>query len=197
MKLNYPATQRNKHAILDALRSHLPATGTVLEIASGSGQHAVHFASELPHLTWQPSSLEAEERASIAAYQRDHAVANMRPPVALDVTQDPWPLQTADAVVCINMIHIAPWTASEALFAGAARLLSSGAPLITYGPYRFNGRHVSESNVAFDASLRQRDERWGIRDVDTLEALGRETGFSRETTLALPANNHLLVWRRA
>ncbi len=196
MKRDYPATERNKHALLDALHAHLPKTGTVLEIASGSGQHAVHFAAGLPKLKWQPSSREEEERASIAAYAAEAQLPNLLPALSLDVTAHPWPVTAADAIVCINMIHIAPWAASEGLFSGAAQLLKPGTPLITYGPYKFEGEFTSPSNAQFDASLQRRDPDWGVRDVVDLDALAARAGFARTHTAALPANNHVLVWLR-
>lgn len=196
MKLDYPATSRNRDAILQVLTRELPRSGLVLEIASGSGQHAAYFARHLPGVTWQPSSREPEERASIAAYRADGGPANLAEPLALDVHDDPWPVASADAVVCINMIHISPWEATIALFRGASERLLSERPLLTYGPYRFSGRHVSESNERFDASLRMRDPRWGVRDIDDLQALAARTGFCLAATHAMPANNHVLVWRR-
>lgn len=194
MKLDYPATQRNKDAILDVLRAQLPDNGTVLEVAAGSGQHAVHFAAGLPHLLWQPTSREAEERASIDAHAAEADLPNVLPALDLDVELD-WPDAAPDAIVCINMIHIATWSAAEALFQGSARRLAVGAPLITYGPYRFGGA-TAPSNEAFDASLRRRNPEWGVRDVDDLDALAESVGLSRAVTEALPANNHAIVWRR-
>jgi SAM-dependent methyltransferase len=191
-----PSVARNREPILEILRRVLPPTGLVLEIASGTGEHAVHFARGLPGVSWQPTDPSEAALASIAAWREDAALPNLRPPLALDVTA-PWPVDTAAAVVCINMLHISPWEAAVALFAGAARVLSPGAPLVTYGPYRFAGRFTAPSNHAFDADLRARDPRWGVRDVDDLDALARDHGLVREETVALPANNHALVWRRA
>lgn len=196
MKLDYPATQRNKDAIARALRPFLPQLGSVLEVASGSGQHAVHFASEFPHLTWQPSSYEEQERASISAYVAEAARKNLLPPLDLNVLGTPWPLTMAEAVFCANMIHIAPWQATEGLFSGAASVLNTGSSLVTYGPYRFHGEFTSPSNRMFDERLRSRDSRWGVREIDDLEAVGQRVGFAREETVELPANNHLIVWRR-
>ncbi|MBK9034498.1 MAG: DUF938 domain-containing protein [Myxococcales bacterium] len=189
-----PSVARNRAPILEVLRRALPPSGVVLEIASGTGEHAVHFAGALPALTWQPTDADPAARASIAAWREDAALPNLRAPLPLDVT-GPWPLATADAVVCINMIHISPWAATEALFAGAARVLAAGAPLVTYGPYRFGGV-TAPSNLDFDASLRARDPRWGVRDVDDLDACAATCGLARIETVALPANNHALVWRR-
>lgn len=193
-----PATARNRAPILEVLRRVLPAEGVVLELASGTGEHAVHFAAALPGLTWQPSDPSPEARASIAAWRAEAALPNLRPPLPLDVVA-PWPLDDVAplaAIVCINMIHIAPWAATEALFAGAARALAPGAPLVTYGPYRFGGAFTADSNAAFDADLRARDPRWGVRDVDDLTALAAGHAIALVETVALPANNHALIWRR-
>ena len=196
MKLDYPATQRNKDALLEVLREHLPERGVVLEIASGSGQHAIHFARHLVDITWQPSSRELEERASIDAYRAAApGLENLRHALALDVHDDPWPIASAEAIVCINMIHIAPWQATLDLFAGAARLLGPGGVLITYGPYRFEGV-TAPSNERFCQSLRARDPRWGVRDLVDLEQVARAQGISRSATESMPANNHSLVWTR-
>ncbi len=190
-----PATLRNRDPILAALRRFLPPTGTLLEIASGTGEHAVFFAAGLPGITWQPSDPGADARASINAHAADAALPNLRAALALDVTAPVWPLGRADAVLCCNMIHIAPWAATEGLLAGAARLLPPGAPLLLYGPYRQAGVETAPSNEAFDADLRARDPAWGLRDLDAVTAAAR--GFTREAVLALPANNLLVTFRRA
>ena len=196
MKLDYPATARNQTAILATLRGVLGDARSVLEVASGSGQHATFFAAELPHVTWQPSSYEEEERASIAAYRSEMPdLLNLLPPVALDVHDQPWPLEAVDAVFCANMIHIAPWSACVALFEGASRVLRAGGALITYGPYRFDGGFTADSNANFDASLRRRNPSWGVRDVSALAEVGAPLGFALVDTQELPANNHVLVWR--
>lgn len=190
-----PATLRNRDPILAALRRFLPPTGTLLEIASGTGEHAVFFATALPGITWQPSDPGADARASIDAHAADAALPNLRPALALDVTAPDWPLGRADAVLCCNMIHIAPWAATEGLMAGAARLLPPGAPLLLYGPYRQAGVETAPSNEAFDADLRARNPAWGLRELDAVTAAAR--GFTREAVLALPANNLLVTFRRA
>lgn len=190
-----PATARNRAPILAVLQEVLPGRGLVLEIASGTGEHVVHFAAALPDLTWQPSDPSEDARASIAAWRDEAALPNLRAPLPLDVTA-PWPVDAADAIVCINMIHIAPWEATLALFAGAARVLPPGGPLVTYGPYRFGGAFTAESNAAFDADLRRRDPRWGVRDVVDLEAAAIAAGLTLIGTFGLPANNHAIVWRR-
>ena len=195
MKQFAPATERNREPILGVLRRVLPEHGLVLEIASGTGQHAVALAGALPGVTWQPTDHDPVSLASIAAYRADAALPNLRPPLALDVEAWPWPVDHADAIVCINMIHISPWSATVALFAGAARALPPGGVLVTYGPYRFAGKLPAPSNQAFDESLRARDPRWGIRDVVDLEAEAARAGLRLEETVALPANNHALVFR--
>lgn len=196
MKLDYPATGRNRGPILEVISKVLPSAGTVLEIASGSGQHAVYFAEHLPGLRWQPTSPDPAERASIEAWRDEAQLPNLQAPLALDVLEQPWPVDRADAVFNANMIHIAPWEVAAALFDGAAALLSAGAVMITYGPYRFDGDFGAASNAEFDRSLRARDASWGIRDVVDLDALGERTGWTRERTIGMPANNHTLVWRR-
>lgn len=190
-----PATLRNRDPILAALRSFVPPTGTLLEIASGTGEHAVFFAAALPGITWQPSDPGAEACASIDAHAGDAALPNLRPALTLDVTTLEWPIKRADAMLCCNMIHIAPWAATEGLMAGAARLLPPGAPLLLYGPYRQAGVATAPSNEAFDADLRARDPAWGLRDLDAVTATA--AGFTREAVLDLPANNLLVVFRRA
>ena len=190
-----PATLRNRDPILAALRRFLPPTGTLLEIASGTGEHAVFFAAALPGITWQPSDPGADARESTDAHGADAALSNLLPALALDVMAPAWPLGRADAVLCCNMIHIAPWAATEGLMAGAARLLPPGAPLLLYGPYRQAGIETAPSNEAFDADLRARDPAWGLRDLDAVTEAAR--GFTREAVLTLPANNLLVTFRRA
>jgi len=196
MKLEAPAAGRNREPIREVLARWLPERGLVLEIASGSGEHALHLARAFPDLEWQPSDVSTEAIASIAAWREEVALANLRAPLALDVTADTWPVAAADAIVCINMIHISPWEATVGLFAGAARTLAAGGVLVTYGPYAFDGVLAPESNIAFDRSLRARDPRWGVRDVRDLGALAVEHGFVHADTVAMPANNHSLLFRR-
>ncbi|MBY4949627.1 DUF938 domain-containing protein [Cupriavidus respiraculi] len=191
-----PATERNRDAILDVLRRVLPPTGLVLEIASGTGQHAVHFAAALPGLTWQPSDPDADSRESIAAWTAHAGLGNVKAPLALDVTQTPWPVQQADAVVCINMIHIAPWAAAQALIAGAGRVLGDGGVLYLYGPYRRHGAHTAPSNAAFDAQLRASNADWGVRDMEAVIALGEAAGFRCDEPVPMPANNFSLILRK-
>ena len=189
----WAAADRNKAAILEALGPRLPATGLVLEVSSGSGQHCAWFAAALPQLEFQPTEFDAAMLPSIAAWVA--GLENVRAPVQLDVTEA-WPVQTAAAVYCANMLHIAPWAAAEALFAGAGRVLAPGGRLFTYGPYKFDGAFTAPSNAAFDRSLQARDACWGVRDVGDLDGLAEAAGLSRVETLALPANNHLLVWEK-
>jgi len=191
-----PAADRNKEPILAVLRRVLPARGLVCEISSGTGQHVVHFAAALPHLTWQPSELDARLHASIAAWIAHEGLANVRPPLALDVTADAWPLERAEAILCINMIHIAPWDATLGLMRGAARLLGPGGVLFLYGPYRRFGAHTAPSNEAFDASLRASDPDWGVRDMETVVEVAGENGFALSEVVAMPANNFSVVLRK-
>lgn len=178
------------------LRDALPREGLVLEIASGSGEHADHFARAMPHLEWQPSDPDPAARGSIAAWREDAGLANLRGPIALDAAARDWPIDHADAIVCINMVHISPWRATLGLLAGAARLLPLAAPLIFYGPYRRADAPTAPSNEAFDASLRARDPEWGLREVEdvTREADRRSLAFER--LVEMPANNLTLIYRR-
>jgi len=199
-RLDSPSAERNKEPIADVLARVLPAAGTVLEIASGSGQHVVHFARRLPHLAFQPSDPTQGARASIDLHVEDAGLSSVRPALHIDVIDTGW--QSAihvaiAAVLCINMIHIAPFEATDGLLRGAAALLPTGAPLVLYGPFRFNGHFRAESNAAFDASLRARDPRWGIRDVDDLKRIGEAAGFEVSEIVDMPANNHVMVLTRA
>jgi hypothetical protein len=191
-----PAAERNKAPILAMLEQVLPEAGVVLEIASGTGQHAVHFAAALPALQWQPSEADLTLVAALEARCDAAALGNVRKPLVIDVRRPPWSLEGVAAVVCINMIHIAPWAAAEGLFAGASGVLGSGSPLVLYGPFKRGGEHTAPSNRAFDASLRARDAGWGVRDVDDVRALATREGFALERTEAMPANNFTLVFRR-
>jgi SAM-dependent methyltransferase len=195
-KWSTPSAERNKGPILDVLARVLPRRGLVLEIASGTGQHVLHFAKALPGLTWQPSDPDAELRKSIALRVREEQRTNVNGPIDLDVTKLPWPLQTADAVVAINMIHVAPWSATRALFEGAKALLPGGHVLFLYGPYRRFGRHTSESNAQFDRDLRAQDPEWGIRDLEAVSDIAAGAGFVLAETVEMPANNFSLVFKR-
>jgi SAM-dependent methyltransferase len=191
-----PAAERNREPILAVLQRVLPPTGLALEIASGTGQHVVHFAKALPKWTWQPSELDPQMRQSIAAWVSETGVANVLPPVNLDVSRADWPVERADAVVCINMIHISPWRATEHLLAGCERLLGPGGILFLYGPYRRFGRHTAPSNEAFDESLRQRNPQWGVRDLETVEETANQHGFALSEVVEMPANNLSVVFVR-
>jgi SAM-dependent methyltransferase len=191
-----PAAERNRQPILEVLKRALPATGLVLEVASGTGQHAEFFAERIPNLRWQPSDASPEALSSIEAWVGQSGRENLLPPIELDVRRAPWPIDAANAVLCINMIHISPWESSEALFRGAGALLTTGSPLVTYGPYRLHGAHTAPSNAAFDESLRSRDPRWGIRDIDELSELAVRTGFTLRERVEMPANNMTLIWSR-
>jgi SAM-dependent methyltransferase len=191
-----PSAERNREPILTVLREALPATGRVLEIASGTGQHAMCFAAALPGLDWQPSDVDGDARASIAAWIAHDGLPNVRAPLALDVHRPDWGIDSLDAVVCINMIHISPWSATQALFAGAGRRLVDGGVLYLYGPYKRGGAHTSPSNDAFDQQLRSRNSDWGVRDMETVVALGASAGLVCDEPVAMPANNFSLVFRK-
>jgi len=191
-----PATSRNRDAILAVLERQLPARGLVLELASGSGEHAVHFAARLPDLDFQPSDPDAASRASIDAWRQSAGLANLRPALAIDAASAHWPIEAADAVLCINMIHIAPWSAARGLIAGAARILSKGGLLYLYGPFSRDGRHTAPSNEAFDRDLRARDPAWGVRAIEAVAALAAAAGFSAPLVEEMPANNLSLSVRR-
>lgn len=191
-----PAAARNREAILAVLRDILPAAGTVLEIASGTGEHVVHFAAALPDLTFCPSDPEPTHRRSIVAHTRLAGAANIRPPLDLDTAAASWPITRADAVLCINMIHIAPWAATLGLMAGAGRILPPGGLLFLYGAFRENGAHTAPSNAAFDADLRMRDPRWGVRDREVVVRVAETQGLRLERRVDLPANNLGLILRR-
>jgi SAM-dependent methyltransferase len=192
MRRQAPAAARNRDPILDVLRLHLPALGLVLEVASGSGEHTAHFAEALPHLTFQPSDPDPDARASIDAWTE--GLANVRPAVMLDAGAEAWPIETADAIVCINMIHIAPWDAAVGLIRGAARRLPAGGTLFLYGPYTRGGITTAPSNTAFDRDLRARNPAWGLRDLDAVATLATQHGFSPPQIVEMPANNLSLVF---
>jgi SAM-dependent methyltransferase len=194
-RLTAPAAERNKGPILEVLRRFLPKAGLVLEIASGTGQHVMHFASALPSLTWQPTDLNAEHLTSISAWIRYGGLGNVRPPFELDVGADPWPVQRADVVLCFNMIHIAPWAAAVQLLEGAARVLVPGGVLFLYGPYKRFGAHTAPSNEAFDADLRRRNSEWGLRDMEQVVELAGKNGLSLVEIVPMPANNFSIIFR--
>jgi SAM-dependent methyltransferase len=194
IRLSAPSALRNRAPILEVLRTHLPPTGMVLEIASGTGEHVVHFAEALPSLGWQPTDPEPDRCASIDSWAA--GLPNIRPAIPLDTTAPDWPIPYADAVLCINMIHIAPWTAAEGLIAGAARILPQGGLLALYGPYRRAGQPMEPGNAAFDADLRRRNPAWGLRTVETVAALAAASGFDGPAVEPMPADNLMLLFRR-
>ncbi|MBW6399479.1 DUF938 domain-containing protein [Roseomonas sp. HJA6] len=191
-----PAALRNRDPILAVLRDTLPETGLVLEIASGSGEHVIHFAAALPGLTFQPSDPDPSARASIDAWVAESSASNIRPALALDAAAAHWPVAQASAALCINMIHISPWTATEGLLRGTASILPPDAPLLLYGPYRRGGAHTALSNAAFDDDLRARNPAWGVRDLEAVAELAAEWGFGPPAVTEMPANNLILVFRR-
>jgi len=195
-KLGSPAANRNRGPILAVLARVLPTEGTVLEIASGSGQHVVFFADALPALRFVPSDPDPSARDSIEAHRAEAGLANVEAALALDVRETPWPIATCDAVVAINMVHISPWEATLALLDGAAARLPAGGPLVLYGPYRVGGVHTAESNARFDEGLRARDPAWGVRDLEAVLAAAAERGLVESERVAMPANNLTVVLRR-
>jgi hypothetical protein len=196
-RLSAPAAQRNRGPILEVLQRVLPARGRVLEIASGSGEHVVHFARALPQLTWQPSDPDPAARESIRAWIAHEKPDNALAPLALDVTRARWAhaLEPVDAVLCINMIHISPWEACLGLLYGCEMLLPQGGPLVLYGPFMRAGAHTAPSNAAFDASLRRQDPRWGVRDLDDVQREAALRGFQLAEVVEMPANNLTVVLR--
>lgn len=195
MKRHAPATARNSEPLAEVLAEELPDRGLVLEVASGSGEHTVFLARQFPALDWQPSDVDLEALASVDAWAAEAAVANLRPAIALDAAQANWPIAAADAVLCVNMVHISLWSAAVGLFTGAGRILTSGAPLVLYGPFIEPGRETAPSNLAFDQSLKQRNSEWGLRNTADLDALAADHGLRRTARYAMPANNLVLVYR--
>jgi SAM-dependent methyltransferase len=192
-----PHVARNRDPILDVLKRVLPPRGLVLEIASGSGEHAAFFAAQLPALSWRPTDPDSQALASIAAHRAASDAANLLPPLQLDVTARVWPVERADAVMCCNMIHIAPWSACEGLIAGAQRILPAGGILYLYGPYKIDGRHTAPSNQDFDGYLRAQDAAWGIRDLADVTALAKRHDLALVETVSMPANNFSFIFRRS
>jgi hypothetical protein len=191
-----PATLRNRDAILAQLPIALPTSGLILEVASGTGEHAAHFAQHLPHLEWQPSDPSPGARLSIAAWLAAEGLSNVRPPLDIDAAAEAWPIDHAAAVLCINMIHISPWASTVGLLRGASRILPSGAPLILYGPYRRAGRPLEPGNEAFDYDLRARDPSWGLRLLDDVANCAADHGFQLDHVIDMPANNLTVIFRR-
>ena len=195
MKQFAPACERNKDYILAVLRDILPVSGLVLEIGSGSGQHAAYFAPQFPDLLWQPTDM-ADNLPSIAAWCQESDTSNIRPPLALDLAQEPWPVSEAQAVLCINTIHIVSWELVQRLFKGVARVLQPGGIFYAYGPYRYSDQAMAPSNVDFDAWLKARDPASGIRDFEAVDALAEDAGLTLMGDRAMPANNRSLWWRK-
>jgi Protein of unknown function (DUF938) len=195
-KLHAPATARNRDFIAGVLQRYLPKRGLVLEIASGSGEHAVHFARAFPDLDFQPTDPDPQALASIEAWRTAAGLPNVRAAIALDAAAPAWPIAAADAVLCINMIHIAPWASAAGLVRGAAGVLPRDGVLYLYGPFRRNGAHTAPSNEAFDRSLRSRNPDWGVRDLEAIATLAETHGFAPPLAEQMPANNLSLVFRR-
>lgn len=196
MKQTWPAPERNKRPILDVLRRALPERCAVLEVSSGSGQHAAFFAAEQPSWTWQPSDLDPENLASIRAWVEGAGLPNLRPPLRIDVLDADWQAGTFDAMFCANMIHIAPWACCAGLVSGAERHLPPGGKLVMYGPFSLGGVHTAPSNAEFDASLKARDPAWGVRDADDVIALAAQHGLRFIERVPMPANNQILIFQR-
>jgi SAM-dependent methyltransferase len=197
MKRHAPSADRNREPLLSVLREVLPPRGGVLEVASGSGQHAVFFSRAFPELLWQPTDADPGALASIEAWRQEEALENLRAPLALDVRAEAWPVTHADAMVGINLVHICPWEATRGLLRGAGRVLAPGGPLVLYGAYFVEGQTPAPSNVAFDASLRERDPAWGVRELGAVTAEARAQGLVRERVVEMPSHNLVLVFRRS
>lgn len=196
-RLHAPATQRNRGPILDVLSRVLPGEGQVLEVASGTGEHAVWFAQHLRPLHWQPSDPDPAMRRSIELHAADVQCRTLLPPVDLDVADAVWAVEAADAIVCINLLHIAPWEVAEGLMAGSARTLPADGILFLYGPFKREGKHTAPSNLAFDESLRSHNPEWGVRDLEAVVDLAGRHGFVMDEVIEMPANNLSVVLRRA
>ena len=194
-KRHAPATERNRDAILAVLRDELPSSGLVLEVASGSGQHVVHFAAALPALDWQPSDPDPAALVSIESWRQEVGLPNVRPPLRLDASAD-WPVERADAILCVNMVHISPWEATLGLMKGAGAVLPPGGLLYLYGPYLRENVETAPSNLAFDASLKARDPQWGLRRVEDVIAAATGEGLVFRRLLEMPANNLSLIFQR-
>ena len=190
------SAERNKEPILKVLERVLPDTGLVLEVASGTGQHVVHFARALTRLTWQPTDMDATCRKSISAWLADAELANVLQPIDLDVRALPWRVPALDAVVCVNLIHIAPWSVAKGLFAGAGLAVRKGGLLYLYGPYFRQDRPTAPGNAAFDRSLRAQDAEWGVRNLEEVVALAESEGFSPDGVIEMPANNLSVLFRK-
>ena len=195
-RLVVSSADRNRGPILKVLERVLPKTGLVLEVASGTGQHVIHFAQALKGLSWQPTDMDAACRRSISAWLATAELANARQPLDLDVRALPWRVPTLDAIVCLNLIHIAPWSVATALFAGAGLALRETGLLYLYGPYSVQGMHTAPSNAAFDSALRAENPEWGLRDLKEVESLAKDQGFDLAETIEMPANNFSVLFRK-
>jgi len=193
-----PATARNREPILHHLKQWLPNRkgALILEIAAGTGEHAVFFAPHFPQSVWQPTDMDPSAKASISAWIAETGVENVFDPLSLDVTDNRWPVDKAEGMLCINMIHISPWAATESLMKGAQRTLSDGGVLVTYGPYKRHGQHTAPSNEAFNASLKARNPEWGIRDLEAVVEEAEKNGMSCEEVAPMPANNFCVLFRK-
>ena len=196
-RLASPSAARNREPIANILSQVLPQSGLVLEVGSGTGEHTIHFARVMPHLTWQPSERERDCLRSISAWAAVEAQANVLQPLYLDVTDAQWPIANAAAIVSINMIHIAPWSVAQALLRGAKRILPPGGLLCLYGPYRVAGQHTSVSNREFDAQLRAMNFEWGVRDLEAMASEARTFNIELARTFQMPANNLVVVFRKS
>lgn len=194
-KLYYPSTERNREPILAVLQQELPASGLLVEVAAGSGEHALFFSRRFPQLQWQATDPQVEALESIAAWREEEGSDNLLPPLELDASARQWPIDGADAILCVNMTHISPPAATEGLFAAAGRLLPPGGPLVIYGPFVEADVETTASNLEFDASLKSRDPSWGLRDVAWLDQLAAGSGLERTARHGMPANNLTLVYR--
>jgi SAM-dependent methyltransferase len=191
-----PAAMRNREPIYEVLKSWLPPTGLVLEVASGTGEHALYFAERFTNLEWQPSDIHADALASIEQWREAGDVSNLRPPLVIDASSPDWPIDRADALLSINMVHISPWASALGLLDGAARLLGTGAPLILYGPWLRNEVATAPTNLDFDSQLKERNPQWGLRRVEDFSAEASKRGLDLAETRAMPANNLMLLLRR-
>lgn len=191
-----PAALRNREPISEVLADWLPASGKVLEIASGTGEHAVCFAERFPALDWQPSDIHPDALTSIEAWRKASGLQNVHRPLVIDAASGKWPVERADAILSINMVHISPWESALGLLDGAARLLEPGAPLILYGPWLKDDVQAAQSNLDFDSELRRLNPKWGLRHVEEFAAAADERGLRHEETRAMPANNMMLLLRR-
>ena len=196
-RLASPSAERNRGVIAGVLSQVLPQSGLVLEVGSGTGQHAVHFARLMPHLTWQPTEQDEDCLRSISAWAAVEPLANVRQPLYLDVTDTRWPIEVADAIICINMIHISPWSTTQALLRGAKHILPPAGLLCLYGSFRVAGKHTSASNRAFDAQLRAMNSEWGVRDLDAVSTEARAYNIELARTFEMPANNLIAIYRKS